>query len=29
MALRAREGDENEIEWSGDQQAQVGYLLVS
>ena len=28
MALRARRGDENEIEWSGEQQAEVGVQLV-
>jgi hypothetical protein len=28
MALRARGEDENEIEWSGDQQEEVGLLLV-
>jgi hypothetical protein len=28
MALRARQEDENGIEWSGDQQAEVGVQLV-
>jgi hypothetical protein len=28
MALRAREEDENEIEWGGDWQAEVGRPLV-
>jgi hypothetical protein len=28
MALRAREEDENEIEWRGDRQAEVGSKLV-
>jgi hypothetical protein len=28
MALRARGGDENGIEWRGDQQAEIGLTLV-
>lgn len=28
MALRARGEDENEIEWGGDRQAEVGEMLV-